>query len=89
MNAIKDIEVLVSLVNAGVLPQTELVKSLKNLVNQLQEPLASTRTQMDFFETQVRLYKLLSATPIPPINATLSATATPAVKIGETDKNSC
>ena len=44
LNAIKNIEVLVSLVSAGVLPKQELMQRLRSVASELQEPLSSTRT---------------------------------------------
>ena len=62
LNAIKNIEVLCSLINAGVLPKPDLIQRLKSVAEELQEPLTATRTQIDQIESQNRMLKhLLSA----------------------------
>ena len=50
LNQIKNIEVILALVNTGTLPQDELVNRLKSLVTDMQEPLTNTRNHIDFFE---------------------------------------
>lgn len=62
LNAIKNIEVLCSLVNAGVLPKPDLIQRLKSVAEELQEPLTATRTQIDQIESQKRMLKHLFST---------------------------
>ena len=80
LNAIKNIEVLVSLVSAGVLPKQELMQRLRSVASELQEPLSSTRTQIDFIEGQMRMLKLLVETSSSSI-AAAGATGVPDMRL--------